>query len=263
MHVLKPIIENKRLEISLAKKNLDLEKLKENHYFHRKYVSFSSAVKQSKNGIIAEFKRKSPSNSAINLNANPSEIVNYYVEAQFAAVSILTDKQFFGGSTNDILSIRHQFEIPILRKEFIIDPYQIYESKAIGADCILLIAAILSPEQILEYTEVAQEMGLEVLLEVHDEDEILQNQNAKPNLWGINNRNLNTLEINLKTSENLFHLLPDNSVKISESGISNPNTISKFIQLGFDGFLIGENFMKHENPKLYTQQFVNAIDYGN
>jgi indole-3-glycerol phosphate synthase len=209
-----------------------------------------------KSGIIAEFKRKSPSKGMINGSASVEQVSIGYMQAGASALSILTDKEYFGGSNEDLKVVRKYNFCPILRKDFVVDEYQIIEAKSIGADCVLLIAAALDPGKLKFLAAFAKSLGLEVLLEVHDGEELDRCLNDHVDLVGINNRNLKTFEVSLDTSLNLINKIPSNFVKISESGISDPNTMIELKKAGFDGFLIGENFMKSARPEQAAYNFI-------
>ena len=242
MNILDTIIERKKQEISESKFKISVEQLKDSAFFERKTFSLKETLK-SKSGIIAEFKRKSPSKGIINDKVSTLEVVSDYEKHGASAVSILTDKDFFGGSFNDILSVRNYINIPILRKDFMIDEYQFYEAKSIGADLILLIAACLSPNQVLEFTELAHSLKLEVLLEIHSEEE-LKHINPAIDFVGINNRNLKDFKVDLQHSVELKNQLPKDIFSIAESGIYNEEDFKFLREKGFDGFLMGEYFMK-------------------
>lgn len=242
MNILDTIIERKKQEISESKFKISVEQLKDSAFFERKTFSLKETLK-SKSGIIAEFKRKSPSKGIINDKVSTLEVVSDYEKHGASAVSILTDKDFFGGSFNDILSVRNYINIPILRKDFMIDEYQFYEAKSIGADLILLIAACLSPNQVLEFTELAHSLKLEVLLEIHSEEE-LKHINPAIDFVGINNRNLKDFKVDLQHSLELKNQLPKDIFSIAESGIYNEEDFKFLREKGFDGFLMGEYFMK-------------------
>lgn len=242
MTILDKIIENKKQEVSEAKSKISVAQLKDSEFFGRKTFSLKEMLK-SKSGIIAEFKRKSPSKGIINDKVSPLEVVSEYEKYGASAVSILTDYEFFGGNFEDILNIRNHINIPILRKDFMIDEYQFYEAKSIGADVILLIAACLSPEQVLEFTELAHELNLEVLLEIHTEEE-LKHINPNIDFVGINNRNLKDFKVDLQHSVDLKNQLPTGIFSIAESGIYSEEDFKFLKEKEFDGFLMGEYFMK-------------------
>ena len=216
------------------------------------------ALASSKSGVIAEFKRRSPSKGWIKQDARPEEIVLSYATAGASALSILTDEKFFGGSLKDIRIARPLVEIPILRKDFIIDEYQLYQAKIVGADAVLLIAAALEQERCNELTEKAHSLGLEVLLEIHSPEE-LSYINEKIDMVGINNRNLGTFFTDVENSFRLAGQLPQDAVLVSESGISDPEIVKRLRTAGFRGFLIGETFMKTEQPGETLQNFLQAI----
>jgi indole-3-glycerol phosphate synthase len=217
----------------------------------KKYVT-----NPEKTGIIAEFKRKSPSKGMINSTSKVEKVSIGYMQAGASALSILTDTKYFGGSTDDLKSARHFNFCPILRKDFVVDEYQIVEAKSIGADCILLIAAALEPEKLKSLAYFAKSLGLEVLMEVHDGEELDRSLCDALDLVGVNNRNLKTFEVSLQTSMDLVNRIPSDFVKISESGISDPETLIQLRTAGFDGFLIGENFMKSARPEQAAYNFI-------
>jgi indole-3-glycerol phosphate synthase len=257
--ILDEIIAGKKKEIASCKELFPANELKEIPLFNRETLSLKKSVLDPhKTGIIAEFKRKSPSKGMINDHAFVDDVTQGYAAAGASGLSILTDFNFFGGSIDDLLIARQINQIPILRKEFIIDEYQLIEAKAHGADAILLIAACLTAKDIARLFQFAHNLGLEVLLEIHDQEELEKIGNSA-DLIGINNRNLKTFEVNLEHSKSLIKQLPGDLPKIAESGISSPETIADLKQHGFDGFLIGENFMKTSNPGRAFNDFVNAI----
>jgi len=248
MTILEKIIETKKNELEIVKKTIPIEELKKLPNFERKSISLVDRLKNSSHGIIAEHKRKSPSKSIINDSISINEIITGYNNANVCGISVLTDKDYFGGSLNDLRNARKLTNIPILRKEFIIDEYQIIEAKANGADVILLIAACLEKDQIKSFSSLAKEIGLEVLIEIHDENELKKCLTNTIDIIGVNNRNLKTFEVDINTSIKLSNMIPKKFTKISESGISNYNEIIKLRKYGFKGFLIGELFMKKNNP---------------
>lgn len=252
------IVATKIREVAERKTTLPIDELKQSVFYHRKCISLKGSLQQSTTGIISEFKRKSPSKGWIHENANLKSIVTGYQEAGASGISILTDTDFFGGSTDDLKSVRDLISIPILRKDFILDEYQLYEAKAIGADVVLLIAAVNDAEKTKNLAKKAHELGLEVLLEIHNELE-LGHLNDFVDIVGINNRDLKTFQVNLQTSRDLCEKIPEHLLKISESGISNPETVKELRKLGFRGFLMGENFMKTQNPAETLHQFIRQI----
>ena len=257
MNILEKIIAQKKQEVTLAKKSVSLNELRDSEFFARPTFSLKESLR-SKSGIIAEFKRQSPSKGVINDSANVSEVAEKYEISGASAVSVLTDTHFFGGNFNDILQVRKAVQIPILRKDFMIDAYQFYEAKALGADVILLIAACLTPTQVQEFTDLSHELGLEVLLEIHNEDE-LQYIIKDIDLVGINNRNLKDFKVDLQHSVSLKNLLPKEMRSVAESGIYSIEDFKYLKEQGFDGFLMGEYFMKNENPGEAFEDFIKNI----
>jgi indole-3-glycerol phosphate synthase len=258
-NLLNDIIAHKKEEVSLLKSLITIKQLESSLYFQSPCVSLAAYLqREDKSGIIAEFKKQSPSAGAINKYANVEEISLGYMQAGASALSILTDKKYFNGSNKD-LEIARQFNYcPIIRKDFIIDEYQILEAKSIGADAILLIAAILSKEEITLFTNMAHSLKMEVLLELHDVSELSKIDN-KVNCIGINNRNLNTMKTDVNTSYQMKALLNNDFITVSESGISNLDTLLSLQRAGFNGFLIGEYFMKHAHPAEQCQTFAHAL----
>jgi len=257
MTILDKIIERKKEEIAVSKAKTSIDRLKDSEFFGRQNFSLKESVR-NKSGIIAEFKRKSPSKGIINDKVQPLEVVSAYENFGASGISILTDKDFFGGSFDDILSVRNHISIPILRKDFMVDEYQFYEAKSIGADAVLLIAAYLSPNQVQEFTELAHELNMEVLLEIHTEEE-LKHFNSKIDLVGINNRNLKNFKVDLQHSVQLKDQLPKDVLSVAESGIYNVEDFKYLKEKGFDGFLMGEYFMKNENPANKFAEFISHV----
>ena len=260
MTILEKIIENKKMELDLLKKITPVRDLENSILFPRKVISLSeSLIDKTKTGIVAEFKRKSPSKGIINSTSQVGEVTSGYIMEGASGVSILTDTQFFGGSNSDIMHIREKSFFPILRKDFIIDEYQVIESKSIGADVILLIAAILGEKEILRFSELARSLGMEVLLEIHDPYELTK-VNRNVNIIGVNNRNLKTFEVNTDISESLIEKIPDGFLKISESGITSNKIIKKLRVSGYNGFLIGGKFMNDTDPVKAFSEFVKDLN---
>ena len=220
--------------------------------------SMSRSLAASPYGIIAEFKRKSPSKGWIHEDAQPADVVPKYAAAGASALSILTDSKYFGGRLEFVMQVRECVNIPILRKEFIIDEYQLFEARSVGADAVLLIAADLRKEDCRTLTRTAHELKLEVLLEMHSEAE-LDYLECNPDMAGINNRNLGTFHTDMANSFRLAEKMATEAVKVSESGISNPETVRHLREAGFRGFLMGECFMKEPDPGLALKQFIEAI----
>ncbi|KPH13014.1 indole-3-glycerol phosphate synthase TrpC [Chryseobacterium sp. ERMR1:04] len=257
MTILDTIIERKKEEIKVSKSKVSIGELKDSPFFGRKGFSLKESV-QNKSGIIAEFKRQSPSKGIINDQVSPLEVTSAYEKFGASGISILTDKDFFGGSFEDILQVRNHINIPILRKDFMVDEYQFYEAKSMGADVILLIASCLSTNQVQEFTALSHELGLEVLLEIHTEEE-LNHFNSKIDLVGINNRNLKNFKVDLQHSVNLKNLLPKDVLSVAESGIYNLEDFNYLKEKGFDGFLMGEYFMKNKNPANTFEEFISNV----
>ncbi|HAH24705.1 MAG TPA: indole-3-glycerol phosphate synthase TrpC [Prolixibacteraceae bacterium] len=260
MNILDQINENKRREIAEAKGKVTIDQLKASPYFNRPANSLKAALlAEGASGIIAEFKTQSPSKGVINGEAEASEVTAAYLAAGASGLSVLTDEAYFGGSFEDLAKARWANpKAPILRKDFMLDPYQIFEAKAHGADVILLIAESLSKQLLLELTQTAKGIGLEVLVEIHSAEE-LDKLNPQVDLVGVNNRNLKTFEVDINTSILLSELIPTQFVKISESGISDTVSIAQLKAAGFKGFLIGETFMKTENPGRACAEFIANI----
>ncbi|MCC8146924.1 MAG: indole-3-glycerol phosphate synthase TrpC [Bacteroidales bacterium] len=261
MNILDTICNNKRLEVARQKEAVSLSHLKNLLNFQtRKTISFKESLRNSSTGIISEFKRKSPSKGLIHPDADIVSIVKGYEEAGASAISCLTDESFFGGSFNDFRKVRNIInQIPLLRKVFIIDEYQIYQSKIMGADVILLIAACLSPDESYRFTNVAHNLDMEVLLEIHNEQEL---EYIQPNVdvVGINNRDLKTFVTDIQHTIALAHKIPEKFIKISESGLSEVQTILELRKEGFKGFLMGESFMKTSEPADTLRTFIRKIE---
>lgn len=260
MNILEKIIADKRKEVELKKALIPALQLENSTLFQRETFSLKEKLKNSSSGIIAEFKRRSPSKSQINQSANVGDVAKSYEKAGVCGMSVLTDMKYFGGSLDDLLLARASCDLPLLRKEFIVDEFQILEAKAFGADVILLIAAVLSRNEIEKLSKFAQNFGLEVLLEVHDLEELEKSIMPSLDLIGVNNRNLKTFEVSLDNSKNLASHIPHEFIKVSESGISNPESIRELQPFGYQGFLIGENFMKTKNPGIIVNEFIKTIE---
>lgn len=260
MNILDKIVARKKEEFAVAKSLATLSDLQKMPLFSRTcYNLKESILNPERTGIIAEYKRASPSKGLINGRNTVQEVVKGYQDAGASAISVLTDKDFFQGSLEDLTAAREVLEIPLLRKEFIIDEYQIAEAKAYGADIILLIAACLKPEEVKNLSEYAKSLGLNVLLEVHNEEELNANTFESIDAIGVNNRNLKDFVVSLDHSYELVNKIPNQYLKVSESGISDPETIKDLKKSGFNAFLIGENFMKTENPMQAIAEFVGKI----
>ncbi|TDW48699.1 indole-3-glycerol phosphate synthase [Flavobacterium sp. 270] len=260
MNILDKIIFDKHREVELKKSIIPVSQLESSVFFERQTISLSQKLRASNSGIIAEHKRRSPSKSIINQNFTVEEVVKGYENAGACGISVLTDGKYFGGSLDDLLLARASVNIPLLRKEFIVDEYQILEAKAHGADLILLIAAVLTREEIQSLSQFAKKLGLEVLLEVHNQEELEKSIMPTLDMIGVNNRNLKTFEVSLDFSKELASQIPNEFVKVSESGISSVEAIQELKPYGYKGFLIGENFMKTDNAGEAAIEFINKLN---
>ncbi len=259
MTILDKIITYKRKEVLKNEALQSIQDLEKSSYFKSETKSLKAFIRNAgKSGIIAEFKRKSPSKGLINGTSKVENVIVGYEKAGVSGLSILTDTHFFGGTNQDILNARKVNTCPILRKDFVISEYQIIEAKAIGADVILLIAAVLSKKEIQQFTHLAHQLGLEVLFEVHTQEE-LEKYIPEINIIGINNRNLKTFEVDFENSIHLSKQLPKGTIKVAESGISDYKNIIELKKHGFEGFLIGENFMKTASPEKACKTFIENI----
>lgn len=258
MNILEKIVVQKRKEVAEKKSATSIEQLQQKKFFTADTLSLKKfLLDDAKTGIIAEYKRRSPSKGIINATATVEDVTTAYAANGASAISVLTDEVFFGGSLNDLLTATVN-EVPLLRKDFIIDEYQLYESKAFGAEVILLIAACLTPAEVKALAKKARALKMEVLLELHDETE-LQHICDETEIVGINNRSLKTFEVDIERSLKMAAKIPDDKVKVAESGISSVEMIHIFKQHGFRGFLMGENFMKENNPGIAFENFVAAL----
>jgi indole-3-glycerol phosphate synthase len=260
MNILDQIIDTKKTEVARQKKVVGISDLEKYPFFSRKCNSLkSNLLKENESGIIAEFKQKSPSKGEINFKVKVEDVTKSYVNAGASCLSVLTDYEYFGGTLANLVKARETNpEIPILRKDFMIDTYQIVEAKAYGADVILLIAACLDKKQALELAQKAKELGMDVLLEIHNKEE-LEIINDFVDIVGVNNRNLKTFEVSVETSVELSKLIPGKFVKISESGLKGADEINYLKKHGFRGFLIGETFMKTENPGEACKNLISQL----
>ena len=260
MQILEEIIKQKVREVDFRKSLKSITELEKSIWYLRKPFSLKSGIsKNLKTSVIAEFKIKSPLKGVINDNVSVEEVTQKYIKAGAVGLSVLTDTLFFGGTNNDLIAARYLHECPILRKDFIIDEYQVIESKAIGADIILLIAAILSKNQVIELSGIAKTLGLEVLLEVHQKEE-LDKMNENIDIIGVNNRNLMTFAVDIQTSLDVKKFIPPEFIKISESGIHSKEQVRKLKEAGYNGFLIGENFMKESDPGEACKKFIDSLN---
>ena len=259
MTILEKIIGDKRKEVELRKHLIPITQLQQSVLFDRAKNSLKNRLTDSPSGIIAEHKRRSPSKAVINQSLNVQDVAKGYENAGVCGMSVLTDQKYFGGSVEDLLAARASCSLPLLRKDFIIDSYQIVEAKAYGADVILLIASALSRAAIKSLSLCAQQLELEVLLEVHNQEELEKALMPSLDMIGINNRNLKTFEVDLRHSRELSSYIPKDFVKVSESGIGNVASIKRLKTHGFQGFLIGENFMKTNNPGESAKEFIKKL----
>ena len=259
MTILEKITDHKRKEVAERKSLYPTKLLEQSIHFPVPVVSLRKYLtRPDRSGIIAEFKRHSPSQGDINPYADVEETSIGYMQAGASALSVLTDSKFFKGKNADLTTARKFNFCPILRKDFVVDEYQIVEAKSIGADAILLIAECLSKSEIQQFARTAKKLGLEVLMEVHSREQ-LDKCCPELDVVGVNNRDLATFEVSVDTSLNLLSAIPDDFVPISESGISDPATVVRLKRAGFRGFLIGEYFMRDAQPHLRAQKFIREV----
>jgi len=261
MNILEKIIQHKKVEVAERKSLYPVKLLEQSIYFQSPVVSLKKYVqREDKSGIIAEIKRKSPSKGDINAYVSVERTSIGYMQAGASALSILTDEKFFGGTNEDLMLARKFNFCPILRKDFVVDEYQIIEAKSIGADAILLIAAALDPKEISTLAKVARSLQLEILLEVHNEKELLDNLSAEVDLMGVNNRDLKTFVTDIGISKCLAEMIPNHFVKVSESGIEKPETVIDLKKYGYQGFLMGQNFMQQSRPEKACKEFIDELN---
>lgn len=260
MNILNQIVSDKKKEVEDKKSFYPIKFLERSIFFKSEVVSLSKyLLREDKTGIIAEFKRKSPSRGFINKYASVEKTTIGYMQSGASALSILTDSIYFGGTNQDLTDARKFNYCPILRKDFIIDEYQIIESKSIGADAILLLANVLNAQQIKQYSTLASSLGLEVLLEIRDKEE-LDKISEHVSVVGVNNRDLKTFETSIQKSFELGSLIPNHFLKISESGIETAKDIIELKKAGFNGFLIGETFMKNASPEQKCKELIKNVN---
>jgi indole-3-glycerol phosphate synthase len=258
MDILDRIVASKREEVRIRKKLFPEAELKKSAFFKREPVSFYSALKKQRPSIIGEFKRRSPSKGEINMTSDIACVAAGYEEAGVAAMSVLTDNEYFGGDNNDLSVAASAAGLPILRKDFIIDGYQVIESKSIGASAILLIGSILSKKEIELLASLAFSLGMDVLFEIHNEND-LDKMSHNIRIVGVNNRNLKTFEINMENSIDLLHQLPADCLKVAESGFQTLTDVRKMHARGYDAFLIGEKFMRSADPAQSAAEFISGL----
>jgi len=246
------ILEVTRASVTEKKKKLPLSKLNnssKNLWPTRRFINaLVNSIKRNQVAVIAEMKKASPSQGVIREAYVPVEIAKQYQQASAACLSVLTDEPFFKGSIEHLLLVRETVNLPVLRKDFIVDEYQIYESRYKGADCILLIVAALSKSELQDFYHLALDLDLDVLVEVHNQEEVETALDLKSKLIGINNRNLETFEVDLETTTRLFKEIPEEILTVSESGIKSSKDIKGLISCGVNVFLVGEALMRAENP---------------
>lgn len=260
MNILDEIVANKRKEIEEKKQVVTTRSLENSLFFETPVVSMSDYLRRENQvGIIAEIKRASPSEGEIHRYIDVEQLSIGYMQSGASAISVLTDTKYFMGSNEDLSQARKFNYCPILRKDFIVDEFQVLETKSIGADCLLLIAAALTPQESASLGNLARELGMEVLLEVRSKEEIGDHLNENISLVGVNNRNLENFEVSLETSLSLAEAIPDDMPKVSESGISNPDSIIQLKKAGYDGFLVGTHFMRHANPEMACTELVGQV----
>ena len=263
MSILKNIVIDIKKELKLKKSIIPISEYEKMSLFKRNTISMSDSIKKDNFGIIAEFKRRSPSKNEINNKLSVNEVCRSYQVFGASGLSVLTNLKYFGGSLEDLVLARSTCTLPILRKDFIIDEYQIYEAKAYGADIILLISSILTRDEIVNLSNKAKDLKLEVLLEVHNTDELKKGLVKNVDIIGVNNRNLKSFRTDLKISEKLFNEIPNEFLKISESGLNQNDSIKKLKKIGYQGFLIGEKFMASDDPGKELKKTLENLTYEN
>lgn len=258
MNILEKIAAVKREEVKNRKRTAPVSMLEKSAFFKLTVPSFYASLAKQEPSVIGEFKRKSPSRGDINPGADIRQVALGYENAGIAAISVLTDTEFFGGINADLQEVAGLVEIPVLRKDFIVDEYQVVEAKALGAGAILLIASILTKKEVDTLSELALNLGMDILFEIHDRADIDRlSQNIK--IIGVNNRNLKTFEVSMDNSNDLLQYLPKNYIKVAESGFQTFEDVIHLFNKGYDAFLIGENFMKSEDPGMTAKIFMNNL----
>jgi len=262
MDILPTIIDAKLREVAERRSLYPVKLLEKSIYFSTPPLSLKKyLLRGDKSGIIAEIKRKSPSKGILNSSISIEQISIGYMQAGASAISILTDQEFFGGSNADLTEARRYNFCPILRKEFILDEYQVLESKSIGADAVLLIVSIISRKQLMSLSALARSLGMEVLVEIHNQEELQLVKDLDFELMGVNNRDLHSFKTHLETSMELSGDIPERFIKVSESGIRRPEDIQILKEYGYAGFLIGELFMRHSRPEEYCKSFIERLNF--
>jgi indole-3-glycerol phosphate synthase len=258
MNIIDKITAFKKEEVKVRKILNPVSKLEKSEFFKHRVPSLFEALRKPEPSIIGEFKRKSPSKGYLNISADPEQVARGYQDAGAAAISILTDTEFFGGKNSDLQDVAGFIKIPLLRKDFIVDEYQVIESKSIGAGAILLIASMLNKKEVDLLSGLAVNLGMDILFEIHDIDD-LDKLNHNIQIIGVNNRNLKTFEISLDNSIVLFDHLPQDFIKVAESGFQTYKDVKLLFNKGYDAFLIGENFMKSNSPGMAATLFINDL----
>lgn len=259
MNILDNIVATKKSEVAERKALYPVKLLERSVHFGAPVVSLKKYLTHpEKSGVIAEIKRRSPTKGTINKSISVEQVSIGYMQGGASALSVLTDKTYFGGSNDDLRIARSFNYCPILRKEFIVDEYQVIESRSLGADAILLIAAILTHDELASLSALARSLQMEVLVEIHDKNEI-QKINSNTDVIGVNNRDLKTFQTSADHSLSMIGSLPEEVVKISESGITDVSVALTLKKAGFDGFLIGEQFMKHSRPEEACANFIKQL----
>ena len=258
MNILQHIVNDIQKDLVLKKQIVPIDRLESSPLFERQTNSLRQRIVKTE-GIIAEHKRRSPSKQNINFGLRLADVAQGYASAGVAGMSVLTNNQYFGGSIEDLLLARQACELPLLRKEFIVDEYQVLEAKANGADAILLIAACLERPDIQILSALAQQLGMEVLLEVHNADELEKSIMPSIDMIGVNNRDLTSFSVSLETSKSLVDQIPTEFVKLSESGLTSAESVFELRDCGYQGFLMGEHFMKTYNPGVSAQNFIKSL----
>lgn len=259
MNILEKIVAFKKEEVKKRKIDFPVSSLQESEFYTMAPVSFYNALKKAGPSVIGEFKRKSPSRGIINPQAEPADVARGYENGGVAAMSILTDNEFFGGTNNDLMTVARVSKIPLLRKEFIVDEYQIIESKSIGASAILLIASVLTKKEISRFSRLATESGLDILFEIHSAEE-LEKISDDIKIIGVNNRNLNNFDVSITNSVNIINLLPADCIRVAESGFKTADEVALLYGSGYDSFLIGEHFMRSVDPGESAKRFIQELN---
>ena len=258
MTILDKIIQNKQKEVQLLKDNFKIRDFEKMPFFSLEVTSLKNAITSNEFGIIAEIKRKSPSAGTINNHLFPKELGLTYQNSGAAGISVLTDFDFFGGTVEDLIEVKKSVKIPVLRKEFIIDEIQIFQAKSIGADAILLIAEALTEQQALHFTIIAQSLGMEVVMEFHEKNQLYK-INQDVDIIGVNNRNLKLQKTDISNSIELIDFLPKDRVLISESGIKTADDLKRIYQCGYHGALIGESILKSNSPLNFVSELQQSL----